>query len=281
MLDPVISRFEDLARADTVAAPLAILTAESLRSVSSGVWQSGVPDLDCACLHGGKPLLAGTTIAVDSLPARELMGNLAALAFSGVSGSAGSAATLPDARALLEASINQDGDRLERLAAESAMDPALLAALGQLIALPLLQACGEKAEPVLHGNVWERGYCPVCAAWPAMAEVRGSERERSLRCGRCGTAWPWPHLKCAFCSNDDHRTLGYLAADKTREAMQATTCDRCHGYLKGVSSLIAMDAGELLLKDLSTLELDAAAAERGYGRPEAPGFRLDVRVVPV
>jgi len=78
-----------------------------------------------------------------------------------------------------------------------------------------------------------------------------------------------------------HRTLGYLAADKTREAMQATTCDRCHGYLKGVSSLIAMDAGELLLKDLSTLELDAAAAERGYGRPEAPGFRLDVRVVPV
>ena len=36
---------------------------------------------------------------------------------------------------------------------------------------------------------WSEGYCPLCGAWPALAEVRGIERSRYLRCGRCGAEW--------------------------------------------------------------------------------------------
>ena len=35
---------------------------------------------------------------------------------------------------------------------------------------------------------------------------------------------------------------------------------------------------ELATEDLTTLELDLAALERGYGRPDAPGFPLELHV---
>ena len=60
---------------------------------------------------------------------------------------------------------------------------------------------------------WDRGYCPVCGAWPALAELVGAEKRRVLRCGRCGTWWSWLVLLCPYCGNDDHRTLGTLSAN--------------------------------------------------------------------
>jgi hypothetical protein len=34
----------------------------------------------------------------------------------------------------------------------------------------------------------------------------------------------------------------------------------------------------ILLDDLRTVHLDVAALERGYRRPERPGYQLDVRI---
>lgn len=265
-----ISRIEELARVDQVAAPLAVLVAESLRAASSDSWPRAVPDFTRVSLGDGSPLLAGATISLDPQPVHELLDALF--------GHTVASGAILDPMALLQASINQDADRLAALAVESGTEAGLLATLGQLAALPLLRACGDKAERLLHGSPWDRGYCPVCGAWPTLAEVRGAERERWLRCGRCGAGWRRLHVTCAFCGNSDHATQGYLAPEDQMESRQATTCERCRGYLKSVASPFAMDPAELFLKDLATLELDMAAIERGYSRPATPGYALDVRI---
>ena len=183
-------------------------------------------------------------------------------------------------RGLLEASITQDAARLEELAAEAGMDPALLMTLGQLTALPLLLACGRKAAPLVEQARWEEGYCPVCVAWPALAEARGLARRRWLRCGRCGTGWSLRHEGCAFCGNTDFRTLGYLAPEKESESRRAMVCERCRGYLKTFTTLAPLAPAEIGVYDVTSLELDMAALEHGYARPERPGFPLQVRVEP-
>src|SRR5205823_1122353 len=113
-----------------------------------------------------------------------------------------------------------------------------------------------------------------------LAELRGLSRERWLRCGRCGAGWRWPQQRCAFCATRDHRQLGYLAPEASRESRRAATCDACRGYLKTISTLGASPPAELAYQDLTTLELDVAALERDYARPEAPGFPLAVTLLP-
>jgi FdhE protein len=146
--------------------------------------------------------------------------------------------------------------------------------------LPLLLACGRRAEPVVRSAGWSEGFCPVCASWPTLAEVRGLAREYVLRCGRCACAWKGEQGRCTFCGNQDHQTLGYLAAEQERESRRAAVCDACRGYLKTVTSLGALAPADLLLHDLRTLELDVAALEQEYARPDGLGCDLAVALAP-
>jgi FdhE protein len=237
-----------------------------------------VPNLTTEGLASGRSALAGAVIRVDGGAVRSLLDKLAAGAASLGPGRVPALEALPDPMTLLQASINQDGERLRDLAAGAGAEPGPISTLGLLLSLPLLQACGRRAEPLLREASWSRGYCPVCAAWPAIGEVRGVERQRWLRCGRCASGWRHHHRVCVFCGNNDHRSQGYLSTDEGREARQSATCELCRGYLKNVASPLPLDPIEILLKDLSTLELDAAALDRGYGRPEEPGFDLGVRI---
>jgi FdhE protein len=158
------------------------------------------------------------------------------------------------------------------------LDIGLLATIGNVAALSLLQAYGRRADPILVGVRWTNGFCPVCAAWPILAELRGLERARWLRCGRCGSGWSVAHVGCPYCANGDKRSAGYLAPERERESRRAVTCDACGGYLKTVTTIQAIPPAEIGLMDMQTLELDVAALELGYKRPDVPGFPLDVSV---
>lgn len=126
---------------------------------------------------------------------------------------------------------------------------------------------------------WDRGYCPICGSWPALAELVGPERRRVLRCGRCGTAWSWLVLLCPYCGNDDHRSLGTLIPENVRPGPaspargeppskdRVDTCERCHGYVKAIATFSSYPAVRLVAEDVATLALDVGAREAGYTRP--------------
>ena len=282
MTAQTVQRLREIARADPAVAPLARLQAEALEAADA-TWESGVPAFDRSRLDDALPLLHGQTLTVDVDRVRSLLNRLASIA-AAVSETAGSdlrrrlGNSALDPLALLEASIAQDATRLDALAAEAAVDAGLLATLGGLAALPLLQACGRKAAPLLERQRWDAGYCPVCGAWPALAELRGLEKRRWLRCARCGSGWEVAQDGCVFCGESDWRRLAYLAAEGDTESRRATTCESCRGYLKTLASLIPIAPADVAVTDLLTLELDMAALERDFARPELPPLPLEVHV---
>jgi FdhE protein len=86
------------------------------------------------------------------------------------------------------------------------------------------------------------------------------------------------HVGCPYCANADRRSAGYLAPERERESRRAATCDACRGYLKSVTTFQAIPPVEIGILDMQTLELDIAALDQGYARPDVPGFPLDVAV---
>ena len=215
------------------------------------------------------PLLHGAVVNVHAKSANRFVRQLAQLA------SLNGAARRLDALGLLEAAIRQDDARIDAFAA---IDPSVLRVVAQVAVVPLLRECAR----VIGGEIpeaWWEGYCPLCGAWPTLSEFRGLERKRWLRCGRCGIGWQLPWLRCPFCAETNHENLGYLAPEEGETARKVEVCDTCKGYVKAEPTVRELPWWSVLLDDVATVALDVAALDRGYHRPERPGFELDVKVV--
>lgn len=180
-----------------------------------------------------------------------------------------------DPNALVRAGVERDIRFIEVLAHDLAVPVDTCALVGQVAALPLLLNAARKLDPETSRN-WQRGYCPVCGAWPSMVEMRGIQREHRLRCGCCGADWLLPVLRCAFCDETDYRKLGFLSSDAGDQLMRVETCSTCHGYLKAVTTLGALPFVQLGKKDLATVAFDLEATDRGFSRPSRPGWMLSV-----
>jgi FdhE protein len=251
------------------------LLARAFESVS----QSPVAGRPSPAASPGIPLLHHCTLHVDAGWARRLVGDLVSTA-AGVDLAGG--ATLrgyrpsrEEAVSLTLAAVRQDAGALTTLAHSAGVDRGALASIAHLAALPLLQSCGRQLEGEIPAY-WPQGYCPVCAAWPILAERRGLDRSRRLRCGRCAAEWEVQWLCCIYCGEKQHELLGMLEPAERSEQLKVETCGTCRGYLKSIASLQGFSSMELLLQDLETVELDLVALERGYGKPEERGFGLEL-----
>jgi FdhE protein len=72
--------------------------------------------------------------------------------------------------------------------------------------------------------------------------------------------------------------LGFLVPEDNGETRRVATCLSCKGYLKTLATLQPSPAYAVPLDDLATIDLDIAAMERGYTRPQQLGYRVDIRV---
>jgi FdhE protein len=170
-----------------------------------------------------------------------------------------------------------DMTRIDAIADAAALPREPVRAVLPLAAYPWLERCGARCADrgAEHAEAW----CFVCGAWATLAEARGLEGARRLRCGRCGGDWSGQWLRCPFCGTDEHARLRGLVGATTGESRRADGCAACGAWVKTVTTLGASTVGELRLLDLATVELDVAALERGWTRPAGLGVRLDVRVV--
>jgi FdhE protein len=219
-----------------------------------------------------RPALAEAAITVDRRAADRWWRRL----LSAAEGPAAALARAPaDAIEVLDAAVSDDGPRLEALAAGAGVRVDAMRAVAGLAVMPILHACRRR---VVRAS-WQRGCCPVCGAWPTLAEARGLERSRHGRCARCGSDWLMPWLQCPFCGNDDHTRLHALVPEATGEARKVEACAVCHGYLKTVMTLSPTPPADVAVLDLVTVDLDVAALSEGYTRPARAETPLDARVV--
>lgn len=249
---------------------LKLLEAALAESEAGPVWDGAVPE-PVAERAIKSPLLANTRITLDARATRGWVRRLLALALP-------AEARKVDGIALLDAALCHNDEALDALARSGGADPAALRVAGQMAVLPLLQACARALAPDVPAAWWE-GYCPVCGAWPVVAEYTGLERKRQLRCGRCGAGWAIPLLRCVYCDETDHDHLGYLTPEAGEQTRKIEVCNTCKGYLKAVTTVRSLPSWALLVDDLTTVPLDIAALERGYKRPDRPGYALKTQVV--
>ena len=259
-------------------SPWLAVVEEALREGSNTRWDAFVPVAPEA--KRGAPLLAQTTIVLDESTIRRLLNRLLEIAAGGglpkMETLGGVASRQVDVLGMFAASLCHDRARIAEVASGAGADPDALHAVAGLVPLPFLQACNRQWKNALPRG-WTEGYCPLCGEWPALAETRGIERDRYLRCGRCGSQWQAHILRCGFCGTNDHEQLATLVPEKGGgTAIEA--CKRCRGYVKTFTRLQACPPASVMLEDLSSVDLDVAALAQGYKRP-AGGADLEVSAV--
>jgi FdhE protein len=225
------------------------------------------------------PLLHGCTLEVDGAELQRRIRRLATTASALERGTSlrQYRPSTGEALRLVGAAVMQDGEEIAAVAAAQGLDPDALSSVSHLAALPLLRSSGRVLQEQISQH-WQLGYCPVCAAWPVLAERRGLDRSRRLRCGRCAAEWEVQWLCCIYCGEREHERLGSLQPDDRGEMLKVETCATCGGYLKSLASLQGFPAFELLLQDLETVEFDLVALDRGYCRPLTSGFALEIEI---
>jgi len=190
-----------------------------------------------------------------------------------------------DPQQLFTEAFVQHREHVAEMAALSGVDADLLITLAVQSVAPLSRAYAERLLPAIErvddaspsGASWQPGYCPVCGAWPLMAELRGVELAQFLRCSACGSGWRSRRILCTYCGNDDFRDLRTLQVEDELR-FRLAVCERCKGYLKIGNAFDPPPAELLPLDDLASVHLDVAAIERGYRRPEGSGFALELAV---
>ena len=263
----------------------------ALDEAEDRVWDAAVPELgtgpsitDQSTGSPEAPLLHGAVVRVDPRLVRRLVRTLLREAASG--GDEGGVrlakerARQLDALALLRAALTRDTGAIDRLGTAAGMEPDALGALvavAQLAAMPLLHACERRFREQVNAT-WMKGYCPICGAWPIMAELRGIERNRRMRCGSCGGDWALPVLHCPYCAEVRHDHLGSLLLEGEEQARRIDICRSCKGYVKTFNVLRPRSLRSLATDDLASVELDLVAHEHGYARPSHGAFPMTVTV---
>ena len=260
--------------------PWLVVVDETLREAGNPAWETAVP-ADAPAQRTAIPLLAGTTLTLEADLVRRLYKRLIRTASRVGTPKLSSLKVALHAdlewAPLFTASLCQDSDRINEIAAVAGADAEALHAVIALLPLPFLHASNRRWASSISAS-WVEGYCPVCGSLPAFAEVRGIERNRYFRCGRCGGEWHARALYCPYCAMSDHDELVQLVPEKDGSNAVIDACQRCLGYVKTFTRLQGCSPRTVMLEDLASVDLDVAAIEHGFARPPGPGLSLDITV---
>ena len=260
--------------------PLLSLVEAAVREMERPVWSESVPAREHSAANG-EPLVSDAIIQVAPGPVRRWVHRAMTIASAGASAIPFADALVAgrlDPLALFEAAVAGDPDRLDDLARAAGDDRGVLKVVGSIVAMPMLHACRQAWTPLVPA-AWAEGYCPICGGWPTLAEARGLDGQRRLRCGRCGGDWRTEWLRCPFCGERGHENLGSLVSEGP-EPQTVDVCERCRHYVKALTALVPIRPEDVFLHDLARLVLDVIALERGYCRPAQKGRRVEVIAKP-
>jgi FdhE protein len=258
--------------------PWLAVVREVVREAESARWDAAVP-ARIAPQAPGVPLLAGAPLSLPVEPVRQWADRL--LRFGSRAGTPAMKSldavsrSGTEALELFNASLCQDAQRVREVATTAGVDVEALQALAALLPVPFLLAFGRRAA-ASRSESWIEGYCSTCGAWPAFVEVRGIERSRYCRCGRCGGEWHATALSCPYCATRDHEALVAFVPERSGAPGTIDACTRCGGYVKTFTRLQGCLPAAVLLEDLASVDLDVAALDQGYRRPSGSGYSWEV-----
>jgi FdhE protein len=242
------------------------------------------PKYLAAKLARGVPAFAGEPIP---LPVSLMRPTLSHLCDALAEGGAGQAAThireaidsgAMEPGSLLTASLARNQAAIRTGAAHRGLAPDLVWLVAELAVSPFVHTLqrtlfANTTDDTLRAALehWDRGYCPACGSWPALAEVVGGHR--ALRCSFCSSAWELNRYACIYCDEGGEKFVT-AAPDDERKDRRLEVCTSCGGYLKTIDLNEPSPFPLLSISDIETTDLDVAAMEHGYARPPLKEFSV-------
>jgi FdhE protein len=284
--DAVLVARPDLTPAIDLQRRLIAIVSELARALERGRLPrlSLPPKYLAAKLARGVPVLAGEPIPI---PIPVLAPALARFCDALADGGAGDAATHVrdaivsgniEAGSLLAASLARQQGAIRTGAVHRGLAPDLVWLVAELAVSPFVHAlqtriCGDATDATLLGALaaWDRGHCPACGSWPALAEVVGGHR--TLRCSFCSSAWELPTYGCIYCDDGGDQFVT-AAPDEQRKDRRIEVCGACGSYLKTIDVTALSPFPLLSISDIETTDLDLAAMDHRYQRPALKEFAL-------
>ena len=139
----------------------------------------------------------------------------------------------------------------------------LLNQLARIILEKRTSSVAEYTEKVS----WNKGYCPVCGAFPSIALIEEKIPRRWLHCSGCGHDWLFSRVICPYCENEAQQGMDFFYVDD-RPQESAFTCDRCGKYLITLNRVSELNDHDLDVSAISLTHLDVIMQGRG-GAPMA------------
>ena len=188
-----------------------------------------------------------------------------------------------DIGSLLHSSLERDQDAIRIKALHLDLSPDLVWLVAEMSVGPLAHILQHRflfergnqttdhdvAQAV---KVWDRGYCPACGSWPALAETY--QNRRVLRCSFCGSDWQLSTSRCTYCQESAEKFV-IDVPDAKRPERRLELCGNCQGYLKCIELVDATPFTLLPTEDLASSNLDAVATDRGYIRPSLSRLEME------
>lgn len=165
----------------------------------------------------------------------------------------------------------QKGDvaKLSDLGDEIGLKPETIFFVMYNAMVPFAERAAKDMQGELDISQWTKNFCPVCGSRPQIAKCRKEDGLKILQCSLCRTQWKYPRLKCAFCENEESKTLHYFL-DEEDKGHRVEVCDKCKRYIK-VSDERALEREVTpQIEDIITTLLDAVAQKRGYSPATQP-----------
>ncbi len=176
---------------------------------------------------------------------------------------------------IMEAVVGQTSqDRFCYLSIKYDLEPSFITTVLTILIRPIYMLSASSLSDLLTHKAWARGYCPICGSPPTIGELQGKEGALHLRCGTCGSDWPFPRVRCHVCGNSDPQTLGILQLYDEPEAPFVRTCTKCRDYVKIITSFAPTSPELIPIEDLATLELDFIAQGASFSHAGASSDAL-------
>ena len=176
-----------------------------------------------------------------------------------------------DPARLLALVYQRDQEAVRHLAVEHGLNVDMLWLLADLVVAPIAHLQqraalrdGDPESPVREAlEHWDRGYCPACGSWPALAEFFFGER--LLRCAFCACTWRPRTEQCVYCGTRDER-FATVVPDRHQPGRRIELCKACSGFLKTLDTEAVTPFPLVAIEDLATADLDQAALHHGFRR---------------
>jgi FdhE protein len=129
-------------------------------------------------------------------------------------------------------------------------------------AKPVLEKRRRAIKELLTASGWDKGYCPCCGAFPAVAVIHEKIPQRWLHCSQCGHDWRFSRVICPYCSHENQQEMPYFFVEG-KEQETAFVCPSCKRYLITINHISDLETHDPDILAMGMTHLDLMMQQKG------------------